>query len=212
MKKLLLSIVAVFCSIGISWADAGDYYYVHLGDATDIKAGTQMEKLGNADEAASTFFTIVAGGGYNSKYACTYNDVAYNKALKMNSSSSVTFSTSAKATLVIVQSTKANGAKKFKLDGNAIANTPADDSYTTSENAANFTREYTWTDLPAGSHTIKNQDETGICYVKVTITGEAQTKCDTPTINANANTGEVTITGIADGTCYYTTKEVFVLT
>lgn len=206
MKKLLLTLVGMICSLGISWGAIGDFYYAHLGAATDITAGTQKQKLGSNAEATSTFFTINSGGGYNTKYACTYNSVAYTSALKMNSSSSISFSTNAKATLVIVQSTKANGAKKFKLDDTAIDNTPASGaSYTTKEDATNYTREYTWTNLAAGSHTIKNSDETGICYVKVTITGEAQTKCTTPTINANTSTGEVTITNVANGTCYYTT-------
>ena len=69
-----------------------------------------------ATQSTSGYFTVVSGGGYNAKYTGTYDGHTYSKGLKINSSSSISFTTGATSTIIIVQSTAANGGNQFKLN------------------------------------------------------------------------------------------------
>lgn len=148
MKKLLLLITGLISSLCI-WADT-----------------TYTLKLDNsATQSTAGYFTVNTGGGFNTKYTGTYKGVSYTKGLKVNSSSSISFSNTGTATVVIVQSLSANADKKFKFDGTSVANTAGVDN----PNAGDVTvREYTFTGVAAGTHTITNDGETGILFISVT--------------------------------------------
>lgn len=148
MKRILLLLVGFISSLCI-WADT-----------------TYTLKLDNsATQSTAGYFTVNTGGGFNTKYTGTYKGVSYTKGLKVNSSSSISFSNTGTATVVIVQSLSANADKKFKFDGTSVANTAGVDN----PNAGDVTvREYTFTGVAAGTHTITNDGETGILFISVT--------------------------------------------
>lgn len=148
MKKLFLFLLCVLCSVG-TWADTT--YTLSLN--------------GSAVQSTAGYFTVVDGGGYNKKYTGTYDGVAYSKGLKINSNSSISFTTKGKSTVLIVQSTAANGTKEFKFDDTAVANSSAVEN----PNSGDVTvKVYTLTDVEVGNHSITNSGETGLLYVSVT--------------------------------------------
>ena len=148
MKRLLLLFVSVICSLCI-WADK-----------------TCTLKLdGAVTQSTAGYFTVNTGGGFNTKYTGKYSGVTYSKGLKINSSSEITFTNKGTATVVIVQSTSSNGSNRFKFDGSAVENSVGVDNPNTGDVTV---REYTLTDVAAGTHTITNDTETGLLYVSVT--------------------------------------------
>ena len=139
-----------------------------IGDTFTLKLD------GSATSNPTNFFTVSKTDGnspsYNAKYVGKYNGVSYAKPLKVESATQITFTSLAKGTLTVVQSTKENGSKTIKLDGNAMsvegAATPSDDK---NENV----RVYTIENLGQGNHVISRGDgESGILYVQLVYTAE----------------------------------------
>ena len=194
MKKQIFTLLALLLTVcSGAWATVYETYTVSLDNGATVTPDK------------STFFTVSSGGGYNTKYNGTYGGHDYSKGLKMNSSSSITFTTSVKSNVTIVQSTSSNSEKKFKLGGQSVAHTASgakitiggtDVSYTMTENTTGKYLEFVFTDVPATTNlAITNDGETGLFYVKVELTENpsAVTQLSTPEISYVAATGSVTI-------------------
>ena len=177
MKRLLLIFSCVLCAL-VTWADTT--YTLTLNNA--------------ATQSTTGYFTVNTGGGFNTKYTGKYNGVEYTKGLKINSSSSITFSNTGTATVVIVQSTSANGTNQFKFDGNLVATTAGVDN----PNEGDVTvREYTLTSIAAGTHTITNGTETGLLYVSVTEAAASSPTVKTMPLSATYALGTANATPLA---------------
>ncbi len=193
MRKKLLSLLTLLLAV-CSGAWAYDTYTLTLN--------------GEASQSGS-FFTVATGGGFNTKYAGTYDGTSYSKGLKLNSSSSITFTSLAKSNITIVQSTSSNGTNKFKLGGTAINHAASGSitiggqsvSYTMTENTTNKYLEFVFTGVPATSSlAITNDGETGIFYVKVAYTESAKTQLTAPEISVAPATGTVTLGSVTNAT------------
>ena len=148
MKRLLLIFSCVLCAL-VTWADTT--YTLTLNNG--------------ATQSTTGYFTVSTGGGFNTKYTGKYNGKEFTKGLKLNSSSSISFTNKGTATVVIVQSTSTNGSNQFKFDGTEVANTTGVEN----PNEGDATvRVYTITGVAVGTHSITNGGETGILYVSVT--------------------------------------------
>ena len=199
MKKLFSLLTLALLSIGTAWATVYATYTVSLNNGATVTP------------AESTFFTVNSGGGYNSKYTGTYGGTEYTKGLKINSSSSITFTTTVKSDITIVQSTAKNGTNQFKLGGQTVAHSASGSitiggtgvSYSMTENTTNTYKEFVFTDVPATTNlAITHDGETGLLYVKVELTEDpsAVTKLDAPEITFAAATGTVTIGAVTNAT------------
>lgn len=157
-----------------------------------------------SDGGLGDFFTVT-GTSYNKKYTGTYNGTSYTAGWKVEDSSSITFTTSAAATVTIVQS-RVSDSKTNYYEGRYIK--LDDTEYTDrTEDETNSVCVYTITGVETGSHTIiRSGKEIGLLYVEVVYTGTVKTQLGTPTINYDASTGVVTITPAVEGqTVKYTT-------
>ena len=148
MKRLLLIFSCVLCAL-VTWADTT--YTLTLNNG--------------ATQSTTGYFTVSTGGGFNTKYTGKYNGKEFTKGLKLNSSSSISFTNKGTATVVIVQSTSANGSNQFKFDGTEVANSAGVENPNTGDATV---RVYTITGVAVGTHSITNGGETGILYVSVT--------------------------------------------
>lgn len=188
MRKLFTLIVLMVCAIGSAWA--GDVFTLTLN-----KSVTQ---------STDGYFTVAKTGGtvsFSTNYTGTYGGVSYDKTLKMESATYISFTSTSTSTVTIVQSLKKNDGKYIKFDESAkSASDRVDD-------ATNNVGVYTITNVAAGSHKItRNDSEIGILYVKVEYTGTVIPQLGTPAITFDATTGAVTITPAATGdNVYYTT-------
>ncbi len=111
-----------------------------------------------------TFFTIIGKDNKtpspNSNYKGTYNGYTYSKGLKMETATTVSFSTTTSATLTIVQGLTKNKDKYIKLDNVLLNDKRTDDT-------PNTVGIYTM-NIKSGEHTITRGDgETGILYISV---------------------------------------------
>lgn len=112
------------------------------------------------DGKESKFFTI--SGNINSNtLSKVYNGVTYTKALKMEKSTSISFTAGSKAHLIIV--TDAAASKKIKIDG------------TECKTDSNGIYE---ADVETGTHTITKGDTMNVFYMSVTM-AEAPTEATT---------------------------------
>lgn len=154
---------------------------------------------GGDTQSTAGWFTINSGGGYNTKYTGKYGGHTYSKGLKINSKSSISFKTDATSTITIVQSLAANSGNVPKLDSDNLSGRVDD----TSNNVGVFTLE----NVAPGNHQIvQGSGETGLLYVKVEYTQSALIALESPEIDYDSSTGEVTIGTVANATKYlYTT-------
>lgn len=130
--------------------------------------GSAQESEGTNEFGTTSFFTV--SGNYNTKFTgATYDGITFTSGLKMESSTSISFTTThSTATVTIVQSTwKADKAEKtntIKLDNTEI-DIPA------SESGTGY-YEYVINNVAAGNHTItRGGGESGVFYVKVVESG-----------------------------------------
>ncbi len=173
------------CAIGTAWA--GDVF-------TDTFTG------GKATSNPAGFFTHSSTFSFNAKFAdAEYDGNSYTNGLKMESATMISFTTSAKSTITIVESdweskTVAHGTpKNIKLDGNVLAIADA-------EKGTNC-YIHTITDVAAGNHQItRDNGECGLFLVKVEYTGAAMEKLTAPTITFDASDGTVTISEVENAT------------
>jgi len=156
MKKLItfLMLLSVF-GIGNVWADT-----VH------------ELKLDDGATQSGTYFTVAKTSGnlsYADAYTGKYEGVTYSKGLKMESGTTITFTTEASSsTVIIVQATKKSGGDSntgIKFDNTNYSYTDAV-TLTNDENNENV-RVYTISNVSKDTHTISKNSESGIFYVKV---------------------------------------------
>lgn len=178
MKRLCTLITLVMCLTGIG--KANDVFTVAFD--------------GKATQSVDGFFTITDPSiNYNKKYTGTYDGKTYAKGLKIQSGTSITFTTSAKSTVTIVQSLTSNNTNYIKLDNTAFT---AEDRV---DDATNNVGVYTVTDVEAGEHTIKRaSSECGLLFIKVEYTGADMTQLAAPQISYDQSTGTVTIAKAAE--------------
>ncbi len=177
MKRLLLIFSCVLCAL-VTWADTT--YTLTLNNG--------------ATQSTTGYFTVSTGGGFNTKYTGKYNGKEFTKGLKLNSSSSISFTNKGTATVVIVQSTSSNGSNQFKFDGTAVANTTGVDN----PNEGDATvRVYTITGVAVGTHTITNGGETGILYVSVTEASATSPTVEHMTLSSTYAYGTTTATPLS---------------
>ncbi len=184
LRFLLFSLFAVFMSAA-SFAGDKFTYTLSGGKATSNPEG---------------YFTYDTSGkfSFNAKFTgAEYDGVSYSNGLKMEGSTKIMFTSTATSTVIIVQSTWSD--KTIKFDGTELAVADAE--------AGTGCRIYTINDVEAGAHNItRGSGESGLFLISVEYTGAALVVLDTPTIDFDSATGEVTIEGDANATSIvYTT-------
>ena len=187
MKKLFTLLTLALLSIGTAWA--GDVFTLDFNG-------------GGKNQSTANYFTIT-GSTNNSYKTGKYNGTTYSHALKMESSTKITFTNAATSTLRIIQATDKNGSaqtKGLKIDGTSYAYNSSVVTTPSDANNANI-RIYTITDLAASSHTIERDGgESGVYRIEVEYTGAVLTQLSSPEISYNAATGAVTIGAVANAT------------
>ena len=177
MKKLFTLLMLMVCAIGTAWA--GDVYKLQLN-------GKNVEIVNGETSSSLTFFSYnSAKHNFNTKFnGATYDGVDYTSGLKMEGTTSVSWSSSASSTVTIVQSTWSSNTIKF--DGVELAVADA-------ESGTNC-RVYTITGVNAGEHSMtRGSGESGVFAITVEYTGATMTQLSAPEITINTTNGEVTI-------------------
>jgi hypothetical protein len=188
MKKLLFLLMTLLLGWGNLWADT-----------------VQELKLDDGATQIGTYFTVAKASGspsYNSAYTGKYEGTTYSKGLKMESGTTITFTTTASSsTVIIVQATKKSGNDNtggINFDNTNYAHTTAnvlDDA--NNENV----RVYTISDVAAAEHTIARNSESGLFYVKVVENDDAQlTTVDIPTTWTFTSANNIMGTSTLDAT------------
>lgn len=183
MKKIFTLLTLMVLSM-TAWA--GDVYKITFN-------GANAEfKNGEAADAGSFFSWNTAKHNFNSKFnGATWDGTSFTSGLKMEGATSVSFSSTATATVTIVQSTWSDKTLKFDGAELAVADAAAGTGY----------RIYTITDVAAGDHAMtRGSGESGVFAIQVEYTGAVMTKLATPEITFNATTGEVTIAAVDNAT------------
>ena len=191
MKKIFTLLALMVLSM-TAWA-ANETFEIKFKNKTSIE-----------ESPTTGYFTYDKGEGIavswssKGKHSCTYGGEEYSDVIKMEGPTQCYFTSTAEATVTIVQTTSNAAGYKLKFDGTVI---DGDMSNTTvTENGDNHYNEYVITKVAPGKHTITRVSETGLAYVKVEYTGEVKTTLATPEITFNATTGEVTIGAVANAT------------
>lgn len=165
----LLITMLLMCIIGVMTGHAQSTYTVSFNN-------------NSITQSTEGWFDLGTKHSINKKYTGTYDGVTYNSGLKMESATTVKFTTTANATITIVQSTSTNGSNTFKFDGTEV---PLTDG---TADAANTVIVYTKS-ISAGDHSItRNSKEMGILFIKVVQEASTQPSLtlNPATINLNA--------------------------
>ncbi|MCH5240508.1 MAG: chitobiase/beta-hexosaminidase C-terminal domain-containing protein [Muribaculaceae bacterium] len=187
MKKLLLFFATLLC-VSSAYAEQEAYEWYVTGNK-------KFETI----PSNSSFFTVKKGDGdmsYADKYgSCTFltlsgKSVTSTYGLKMESASTISWSTSRPSKLIIVQGTGSSFKDDtIKLDDNVIsatANENPGDGYTNA-------KVYTIENIKAGDHKLtRGSNEFGLFYFAVILDELKGVQLSAPTINADAS-GNVTI-------------------
>lgn len=190
MKKIFTLLTLMVLSM-TAWA---------VGETFEIK----FKNKNAIEENPANYFTYDKGAGNsvswsaNNKHSCTYGGEEYDNVIKMESSTKCYFTSTAEATVTIVQTISNATGDKLKFDNVSLNADMANTTVTV--NSDGKYNEYVITGVAAGNHTISRQSETGLAYVKVVYTGEVKTTLATPEITFNATTGEVTIAAVDNAT------------
>ncbi len=181
LRFCLLTLLTVFMG-GVSFAQSE--YYIKF-------------KKGAVEESTAGYFTYNKGEGTDvswsskGKHSCTYEGETYGDVIKMESATQAFFTSTAKATVTIVQTTSNASGDKLKFDGTNLDANLANTTVTV--DADNKCNIYVITNVAAGKHTITRQSETGLAYIKVVYSGSTLTVLPAPSISYDSSTGEVTI-------------------
>ncbi|MBQ8064116.1 MAG: chitobiase/beta-hexosaminidase C-terminal domain-containing protein [Prevotella sp.] len=185
MKQKLFTLLTLLLAV-CSGAWAGDVYKISFnGKNVESKNGTEVTE--------GTFFSWNSSKhNFNTKFKdCTYDGVSYTSGLKMEGATNVSWTSTAEATVTIVQSTWSTNTIKF--DG--TEQTVADAESITGG------RVYTISSVAAGSHSVtRGSGESGIFAIIVEYTGAVMTQLDAPTITVDQATGSVTIGSVTNAT------------
>ncbi len=192
-KKIFTLLTLALVSIGTAWA--GDVYKLQLN-------GKNVEYVnGTKTEGDMTFFGYNSGKhNFNTKFKdCTYDGVTYTSGLKYESDTKISWTSTAAATVTIVQSdwskTVTHGTPNtIKFDDTVLETASA-------STATSGCLIYTLTDVAAGAHSItRGSGESGLFAVTVEYTGAVMTQLDAPEISVAGATGTVTIGAVANAT------------
>lgn len=182
LRFCLLTLLTVFMG-GVSFAQSE--YYIKF-------------KKGAVVESSEGYFTYNKGEGTsvnwssNGKHSCTYEGETYDNVIKMESATQAFFTSTAKATVTIVQTTSNGSGDNLGFDGTKLTSSMANTTVTV--DADNKCNIYVITNVPAGKHIInRNGSETGLAYIKVVYSGSVLTVLPAPSISYDSATGEVTI-------------------
>ena len=184
--------------------------FVTVGSWAQTEFSIKFQNQNSIVESTPGYFTYNKGEGSDvswsskGKHSCTYGGDTYSDVIKMESATQAYFTSTAEATVTIVQTISNATGDKLKFDG---TNLDANLSNTTvTVDADNKYNEYVITKVAAGKHTITRQSETGLAYIKVVYTGAAMETLATPEITIDTATGEVTIGAVENATSIvYTT-------
>lgn len=190
MKKLLTLLTLLLCVVGGAKASVYEWSYNGVFKSLSVTAAKGSSGVSKYEKYTISY--IAADG---TKYTCS-------TAVKMESATTLTFETAAKANITVGIVLKngttyaATGKATLKLDG--VSSESAIDVETvgaTTEDAVYVT----FTDVAAGTHVIgRGGAELGVCYIRVEETGAVLTKLATPTITVNSSNGEVTIGSVTN--------------
>lgn len=183
MKKIFTLLIIAIMTISASAA-------THVWYTTGSKAQTVVP-------ANDTYFSLTKGSGDASwsskgKHKGTYIDddgtkIECSDAVKMESTTKMSFTNTNKATVTIVQTTSNKGGDFLKFDGQKITGTP------TPKTGDVTVQVYTLNDIAAGTHSITRSSETGLMYVKVVEEESGLPGLTVPTITFDKTTGLVSI-------------------
>lgn len=167
----LLSLM-LMCILGASNAVAADTYKLSFNDSSK-KPGVVY--LNGTAQSSSSYFSYNADKhNYNTKFnGCTYDGISYSTGLKMEGATSLTWTSTEKANVTIVQSTWSEHTIKF--DGEALEVADAV--------AITGGRVYTITNVAAGDHSItRGSGESGLFAIVVAY---ASSEAVAPTIKTD---------------------------
>lgn len=154
MKKLFTFFSLLLCISILAQAAPGDVYKWY------VEGRTQHQTL-NGEKLSQNFFTLGEKQNLNANYPGTYDGIVCERGLKMESATSVSFTTTDVTNIIVVQSLNKNADKTIKFDGEAITGGV--------DNTADKARVFTLTNVAAGEHAItRGSGESGIFYVSVT--------------------------------------------
>ena len=201
MRKKFFSLLTLLLAVcggawaQVSWPDA-NYLVIGPSSKTSSEAGITFTK--------SDTYSIQ---DFSKNGTSKFNGVDFTYGLKHESKTSTTFTTTAEATITVVQSTLVNNGKTMKLDSQELsawtnATKTTYDGSTDSNNQNIYV--YTIPNVASGTHTIVSNDgQPYLLYVGVTNTGAEAAVVD-PTISLSGSTMTITcLTSNAD--IYYTT-------
>lgn len=199
MKKIFTLLLTLVMTCGMAFAETYEWYVNGKNIVNDSKIFTI------ADSKTSSYT--------NSKYNGTFSKlngevVSVTNGVKIQSSTTITFTTQKPSTITIVQSLVQNASTENNvpvLDDNKIGtlDTRLDNPNSTDVNAGYYTIE----NVGTGEHVIKyGSKECGLFYIAVVENeGPEIPALATPEITFDAATGEVTITSTDNAPIYYTT-------
>ncbi len=179
--------------LSVGWASAGETHKISFNGANAFYVN------GTAVDGPDIFSWNSAKHNFNNKFnGASYDGIDYTNGLKMEGATNVSFQSTAKSNVTIVQSTWSSNTLKF--DGEELAVSDA-----TSETGC---RIYTIEDVTAGTHSItRGSGESGIFCIIVEYTETAKPKLNSPEITYDDVSGEVTINTVVNATSYYYTTD-----
>ena len=168
-----------------------------------------MSLNGSATQSTENFFTASTTFNFSDKFVGEYGGTSYSKGLKVESKTSITFTTTKVTTVTIVQAQyndknhSSSNDNTIKFDSNELA-------LNSGNVVSGYVRIYTVADVAAGTHTIsKGNGESGLFFVSVE--EQDASKAVKPVISFtegatyhSASTVTIT-TSTENATIYYTT-------
>ena len=163
-KKIFTLLTLLLCAVTSSWAQT-----------------TYKITYNGSDKGNTEYFTHSGNHNFNTKFnGCTYDDTTFSSGLKMEGSTTISFTNTNAASVTIVQSdwdknTSTHGTPQtIKFDGTALAVGDAE--------VITGGRVYTISNVTAGQHTItRGSGESGLFQITV-VEASASAKPGTPTI------------------------------
>ena len=151
------TIVEAINTLGVDLGGGGS------SDDPDVESKTITVAFNGSDiESEAGYFTYGDGKhNFNTKFTGKYNGLEFSQGLKMEGTTLIKFTTAAKATVIIVQSTWSDHTLKFD-------NTELPLSTASTPNDSEGVRVYTLSNVAAGNHQItRGSGESGIFYVEI---------------------------------------------
>ena len=188
-KKIFTLLTLLLCAVTSSWAQT-----------------TYKITYNGSDKGNTEYFTHSGNHNFNTKFnGCTYDDTTFSSGLKMEGSTTISFTNTNAASVTIVQSdwdknTSTHGTPQtIKFDGTALAVGDAE--------VITGGRVYTISNVTAGQHTItRGSGESGLFQITV-VEASASAKPGTPTFDPAEGSVEeytsITLTSLGATTILY---------